>query len=172
MCLNGTSTFFWFNFPELTDSFVWRLNPINLWEYQVKKKLKNLNFGLYWRKNLYFWLIFKKPPLSVLPITFQNKGTKMFLLTSIVGLLLLLWTVIRSKKPKNFPPGPLKLPVVGSIPFIQGSGATPSLILGISKQVEKTPQNGVSLLLEKYYWLPRNALFTSATENIFNVKSK
>ena len=106
---------------------------------------------------------FSKPPLSELQITFQSKETKMFLLTSIFGLLLLLWTVIRSKKPKNFPPGPLKLPVVGSIPFIQGSGATPSLILGISKQVKQTPQNGVSLSLENY-WPPRNTLFTSATE--------
>jgi len=92
----------------------------------------------------------------------------MFLLASIFWVLLFLFIIIRLKKPKKFPPGPLKLPLVGSIPFIQGSGNTRSLILGISKQVKKMSQNGVPLSLENNW---RIRLFTIETE-FFNVLSQ
>jgi hypothetical protein len=51
--------------------------------------------------------------------------------------LFLLWIFKSTRKPKNFPPGPLRLPVVGSFPFMGGSGETPSLLYGISDQVKK-----------------------------------
>jgi hypothetical protein len=48
-------------------------------------------------------------------------------------ILLLAWTYLRTRKPKNFPPGPP--PIVGSITYMMGSGNKPSLLLGITDQV-------------------------------------
>ncbi len=50
-------------------------------------------------------------------------------------ILLLAWTYLRTRKPKNFPPGPPRLPIVGSITYMMGCGNKPSLLLGITDQV-------------------------------------
>ena len=52
-------------------------------------------------------------------------------------ILLLGWFFIRTRKPKNFPPGPPRLPIVGSFPYMMGSGDSPCLLYGISDQVIK-----------------------------------
>jgi hypothetical protein len=45
------------------------------------------------------------------------------------------WFFIRTRKPDNFPPGPPRLPIVGSFPYMTGSGKKPSLLRGITEQV-------------------------------------
>jgi hypothetical protein len=37
--------------------------------------------------------------------------------------LFVYWLFLRTRKPKNFPPGPPRLPVVGSFPFIDVKGS-------------------------------------------------
>jgi hypothetical protein len=59
----------------------------------------------------------------------------MFLLIFVI--LLLVWIYQSTRKPKNFPPGPPRLPVVGGLPFMGGSGEKPSLLHGIVDQVKK-----------------------------------
>jgi hypothetical protein len=58
------------------------------------------------------------------------------LLLIFVGLLLI-WIYQSTRKPKNFPPGPPRLPVVGGFPYTGGSGEKPSLLHGIIDQVKK-----------------------------------
>ena len=59
------------------------------------------------------------------------------MLTAILVSLLAFLLYLSTRKPKNFPPGPPRLPVVGSLPFMAGSGPSPSLLHGIIKQVKK-----------------------------------
>ena len=60
--------------------------------------------------------------------------TKMILIL-VTCLLFVGWFYIRTRKPKNFPPGPPRFPMVGSLPYMMGSGDAPSLLFGISDQV-------------------------------------
>lgn len=46
----------------------------------------------------------------------------MTVLWAIVVILLGVWTYVKGiKKPHNFPPGPPRLPLLGSIPFLKGA---------------------------------------------------
>jgi hypothetical protein len=56
----------------------------------------------------------------------------------LVALLLAAWFFLRSRKPNNFPPGPPRLPVIGSLPYIVTSGPKPSLMRGLIEQVRST----------------------------------
>ena len=47
-------------------------------------------------------------------------------------IFFLLWIYFRTKKPKNFPPGPPRLPLIGSIPYLASSGG---IMKGIIAQV-------------------------------------
>ena len=53
------------------------------------------------------------------------------------GVLLLIWLYQSTRKPKNFPPGPPRLPVLGSLPYMGGSGPQKSLLCGIIEQVKE-----------------------------------
>ena len=68
-------------------------------------------------------------------ISFESKRFKM--LTLILVSLLAFLLYLSTRKPKNFPPGPPRLPMVGSLPFMAGSGPSPSLLHGIIEQVKK-----------------------------------
>ncbi len=59
------------------------------------------------------------------------------MLLLIFVALLLVWIYQSTRKPKNFPPGPPRLPIVGGFPFMGGSGENPSLLHGIIDQVKK-----------------------------------
>jgi len=50
-------------------------------------------------------------------------------------VLLLAWILDGSRKPKGFPPGPPRLPLLGSIPFLIGTTRKRSIILAITDQV-------------------------------------
>ena len=55
------------------------------------------------------------------------------LLTIFLGLLVFLWVKLTSK-PKNFPPGPSRLPIVGSVLDLKSPhSSTPSILWGIVK---------------------------------------
>jgi hypothetical protein len=56
---------------------------------------------------------------------------------TIFGILFIIWIYQSTRKPKNFPPGPIRLPVVGGFPFMGGSGTRKSLLHGIIDQVNK-----------------------------------
>ena len=56
---------------------------------------------------------------------------------TIFGILFIIWIYKSTRKPKNFPPGPIRLPVVGGFPFMSGSGTRKSLLHGIIDQVNK-----------------------------------
>ena len=58
------------------------------------------------------------------------------MLLIIFVILLVTWFYLNTRKPKNFPPGPPRLPMIGSLPFIAGSGPRPSFLHGIIKQVK------------------------------------
>ena len=56
--------------------------------------------------------------------------------SSFLLALFLVWIVFLStRKPKSFPPGPPRLPLIGSIPYLRGSGKKSSLLRGITEQV-------------------------------------
>ena len=57
------------------------------------------------------------------------------ILATLFVILFLGWFYIRTRKPKNFPPGPPRFPIVGSLPYMMGSGDAPSLLFGVSEQV-------------------------------------
>ena len=59
------------------------------------------------------------------------------ILILVTCLLFLGWFYIRTRKPNNFPPGPPRFPIVGSLLYMLGSGETPSLLFGVSDQVTK-----------------------------------
>ncbi len=54
-------------------------------------------------------------------------------------LSLLIYVLVKRsmRKPDKFPPGPPKLPMVGSLPFAFGNGKTPSLFHGSRQLVRK-----------------------------------
>jgi hypothetical protein len=56
---------------------------------------------------------------------------------TIFGILFVIWIYRSTRKPKNFPPGPPRLPVLGSLPFMGGSETKKSLLHGIIDQVNK-----------------------------------
>ena len=60
----------------------------------------------------------------------------MFLATLFV-VLLSAWLYLKSRRPKNFPPGPPRLPWIGSLPFIMSKnpGEKPSFMKGLLQQV-------------------------------------
>ena len=77
-----------------------------------------------------------------------------------IFILILVWTYVRTRKPKNFPPGPPRLPIVGSITYMMGSGNTPSILLGITDQVKYETLSCFRLILfslkvdsQMQYWL-------------------
>ena len=59
----------------------------------------------------------------------------------IIAALLILLTYKGTKKPKRFPPGPPRLPVIGSLPYIitkRDPSEPPSLMTGILQGLEIT----------------------------------
>ena len=50
-------------------------------------------------------------------------------------VLTLVWVYKKTRKPRGFPPGPPRLPWVGSLPFLHGSGKNFSLLNGLTEQV-------------------------------------
>ena len=63
----------------------------------------------------------------------------MFGILSIILFFILLpyWVYLRTRKPKNFPPGPMRLPIVGGVPCMRGHDKVKSLIKGITEQVRR-----------------------------------
>ena len=59
------------------------------------------------------------------------------ILLVIFGVLFLVWLTSLMSKPKNFPPGPPRLPFIGSLPFMRGSGEQPSLLHGLEENVKE-----------------------------------
>jgi cytochrome P450 len=57
------------------------------------------------------------------------------LFLSVLIVLLFVWFYQRTQKPKEFPPGPPRWPIVGSLPYI--SGKHHNLLLGLRSQVQK-----------------------------------
>lgn len=56
-------------------------------------------------------------------------------LVIVAVVLLSYWLFTKTRKAKNFPPGPPRLPFLGSFPFLRGSGPKPSLVVGLTEQV-------------------------------------
>ena len=52
-------------------------------------------------------------------------------------VLVAVWLFKATRKPDNFPPGPPRLPLVGGLPFMIGSGDQPSLLAGLEQNVKK-----------------------------------
>jgi len=52
--------------------------------------------------------------------------------------ILSFWFYTKTRKPKDFPPGPTRLPFLGSFPYLKGSGPKPSLLRGLTEQVSLT----------------------------------
>ena len=71
-----------------------------------------------------------------LRVSFQSVSKSEKMLIFIFVALLLTWIYLSTRKPKNFPPGPPRLPMLGSLPFMTGSGSSPSLLHGIIDQVK------------------------------------
>ena len=55
----------------------------------------------------------------------------------VLTLLLVFWLVTLTRKPKNFPPGPPRLPFIGGLPYLLGSGGQPSFLHGLEENIEK-----------------------------------
>ena len=52
-------------------------------------------------------------------------------------VLVAVWIYKATRKPENFPPGPPRLPFVGGLPYMMGSGDQPSLLAGLEQNVKK-----------------------------------
>jgi hypothetical protein len=57
------------------------------------------------------------------------------IIVSLFVIVFLLWIYKRTQKPKDFPPGPPRWPLIGSLPYITGQNG--SLLLGLVKPVQK-----------------------------------
>ena len=59
------------------------------------------------------------------------------ILIAIFITLLSIWIYRSTRKPERFPPGPPRLPFVGSLPYMMGSINRPSLLAGLEQNVKK-----------------------------------
>ena len=59
------------------------------------------------------------------------------LLATLLVILVSAWIYLKSRRPRNFPPGPPRLPWIGSLPFImtRNPGEKPSFMRGLLLQV-------------------------------------
>ncbi len=52
----------------------------------------------------------------------------MYQIIPTIVILFILWVYKRTQKPKDFPPGPPRVPVLGSVPFLKGNNFLQNII--------------------------------------------